>query len=72
MQVEKFENVPPEYVGIIEETLENDTLIQAGRQDALESMSDALRISTLAYQRARNKINADDVAEQKRKAGQNP
>jgi hypothetical protein len=52
---------------IINETIQNDLIIQAGRESSLPTASRIQLISVRALQRARNRYESDEIEKQKEK-----
>ena len=58
----EFGEIPRKYHAIIQQTLQDDLLIQRGRANDLSPLSDIQKLSEIAYQKAQNKVKADDYA----------
>jgi hypothetical protein len=59
--------LPRHYVPIIQKTLEDDLLIQRGRAKDLGELSPIQKLSELAFQKAQNKVKAEDARERRKK-----
>ena len=57
----EFGEIPVIYQPIIQTTLQNDILIQAGYEREVPKLSFVQKLSVKAYQRAQNKVSADDA-----------
>jgi hypothetical protein len=57
----EFGELPRRYHKLIQLTLEADLLVQAGREKDLPAMSPLEKQCVIAYQKAQNKVKAEDV-----------
>ena len=57
----KFGDVPFKYNQVIQRTLEDNLLVDAGRQHELKPLSFIEKLAVKAYQRAINKFSDDQV-----------
>jgi hypothetical protein len=67
----EFGDLPRHFHRLIQTTLEGDLLVQAGREKDLPPMSALEKQSVIAYQKAQNKVKAEDVARHKAEMNKN-
>lgn len=56
----EFGEIPRKYNSLIQKTLEADLMVQAGREKDLPPMSLMEKKSVIAYQKAQNKVLAEE------------
>jgi len=62
----EFGEIPRKYHAIIQQTLQDDLLVQANREKDLPPLTAIGKLSVIAYQKAQNKVKADDYAKRQR------
>jgi hypothetical protein len=68
--VPEFGEIPHKLHAIINQTLQDDLLIQRGRAKDLKPLSDIQTLSEIAYQKAQNKVKAEDIKRRESKYNQ--